>query len=54
MHAKIVVYIKGETTLGFKDQFHGWGVTDKGKMPDFFFFLIKIKYMLNSVKYFEG
>lgn len=38
--------------LEFKDEFHGWGVTDKGNRLNFYFRLIK--YMLNSIRYFKG
>lgn len=37
--------------LDFKYEFHGWGVTDKGKRLGFYFCLIQ--YMLNSIKFFK-
>lgn len=38
--------------LDFKDEFLGWGVTDKGNRLNFYFHLNK--YILNSIRYFKG
>lgn len=38
--------------LDFKDEFHGWRVTDKGNRVDFYFCLIK--YTLKSIEYFKS